>query len=249
MEATPENWTNAADAACLAASPAARAPSSPASPAGQKKRDRYGRKPVLVRSSEDPTWRRFASCKDALRATPGLTSYVLSALVNGRAAPATSGAEFEAKFVGEDDAEQPSKANPAAADAEAADASSLARFLPAGRAVLLPTAPAGSAAPPPCPATMRPGELLGVDGRVFYARRPGEDFQAVVDALCGAAPPSSKPGEAPRVGAQADTVRGTKPRPSRTLQNGYMCHFTVAVSVRGSPGMLYRSALPCAAMK
>lgn len=29
----------------------------------------------------------------------------------------------------------------------------------------------------------------------------------------------------------------------------YMCHFTVAVSVRGSPGMLYRSALPCAAMK
>ena len=55
--------------------------------------------------------------------------------------------------------------------------------------------------------------------------------------------------QAPRVGAQADTVRGTKPRPSRTLQNGYMCHFTVAVSVRGSPGMLYRSALPCAAMK
>lgn len=29
----------------------------------------------------------------------------------------------------------------------------------------------------------------------------------------------------------------------------HMCHFTVAVSVRGSPGMLYRSALPCAAMK
>lgn len=32
-------------------------------------------------------------------------------------------------------------------------------------------------------------------------------------------------------------------------QARYMCHFTVAVSVRGSPGMLYRSALPCAAMK
>lgn len=32
-------------------------------------------------------------------------------------------------------------------------------------------------------------------------------------------------------------------------QAHYMCHFTVAVSVRGSPGMLYRSALPCAAMK
>lgn len=29
----------------------------------------------------------------------------------------------------------------------------------------------------------------------------------------------------------------------------HMCHFTVAVSVRGSPGMLYRSALPCAEMK
>ncbi len=32
-------------------------------------------------------------------------------------------------------------------------------------------------------------------------------------------------------------------------QARYMCHFTVAVNVRGSPGMLYRSALPCAAMK
>lgn len=26
----------------------------------------------------------------------------------------------------------------------------------------------------------------------------------------------------------------------------YMCHLTVAVSVRGAPGMLYMSALPCA---
>ncbi|KAH8072559.1 hypothetical protein JL720_11124 [Aureococcus anophagefferens] len=93
---TPGAWADAAGRGCAAA-PGQRAVAGAARAAGareapraggdgpgaapRKKRDRYGRKPVLVRRAPaggrpGSDWQRFASCK-ARRATPGLTSYVL----------------------------------------------------------------------------------------------------------------------------------------------------------------------------
>ncbi|KAK7242157.1 DNA polymerase theta [Aureococcus anophagefferens] len=76
-------------------------------PRGRGVRGGVRRAGAGARGAGAPDPRRLRRPRDALRATPGLTSYVLSALVNKRVSPATSGADFEAKFVAEDDDDDP----------------------------------------------------------------------------------------------------------------------------------------------
>ncbi|KAH8060861.1 hypothetical protein JL720_13529 [Aureococcus anophagefferens] len=175
--------------------------------APRKKRDRYGRKPVLVRRAPaggrpGSDWQRFASCKDALRATPGLTSYVLSALVNKRVSPATSGADFEAKFVAEDDDDDPGDGGGAPAAPPPGDlrergvaANSGVEAAPgegrggppAGYAVLLPGAPGRRAARGA--GARGAGDLLALGGRCAYVARAGETLATVAAKLAGARAP------------------------------------------------------------
>ena len=150
VQPTPAEWATAASVKC----------EGKLADASDRKRDRYGRKPVKVRRRNEG-WRQYASCRDALRSTPGLTSYVLSALVNGKLGREGLQLEdFEASFV--DDA----------IDEEG-------EFVPS----LLPNAVHPI---PQIPDELPvPGTLIHVDGRTAYAPRKGETLKTIADQLCG----------------------------------------------------------------
>jgi len=150
VKPTPAEWATAASVKC----------EGKLADASDRKRDRYGRKPVKVRRRNEG-WRQYASCRDALRSTPGLTSYVLSALVNGKLGREGLQLEdFEASFV--DDA----------IDDEG-------EFVPS----LLPNAVHPI---PQIPDELPvPGTLIHVDGRTAYAPRTGETLKTIADQLCG----------------------------------------------------------------
>lgn len=152
VHATPQSWSVEASAICEGRVP----------DASNAKRDRYGRKPVKVRR-KDGEWRQFASCRDALRSTPGLTSYVLSALVNGKLGREGLQLEdFEASFV-EDAADDDGAFRPTLLPASVHDIPAIPAVLPL------------------------PGTLIEVGGRTCYAPRQGETLKDVAGALYGVA--------------------------------------------------------------